>query len=220
MCNDNTYINNLFCIGGIFMFIYIEGMDLSGKTTLANNLRSSLSGEWSIQSNALTNDNQVWLLADQARKNQSLDEDIIGYLYSIAMMVDVRNFNLTNYSNLIQDSTIAIRSLAYHSILGTSTVLEQLKDSVNKIPTPDLTIYLLADIKTRAARLRQREVDNPEEIAQDDLMVIKDPERFSKMEEKLFMFTNEYFSPMIIDTSHMTKSDVCALVLDEIRRIM
>ena len=51
------------------MFIYIEGMDLSGKTTLANNLRSSLSGEWSIQSNALTNDNQVWLLADQARKN-------------------------------------------------------------------------------------------------------------------------------------------------------
>lgn len=201
------------------MFIYIEGMDLSGKTTLANNLRSSLSGEWTVQSNALTKDNHVWSLADTARKNQSLDEDIIGYLYSIAMMVDVRNFNLANYSNLIQDSTVAIRSLAYHSILRTPTVLEQLKDSVSKIPAPDLTIYLLADMETRVARLRQREVDNPEEVAQDDLMVINNPGRFARMEGMLRRFTTEYFSPIIIDTSSMTKGDVCMLVLDEIRRI-
>ena len=202
------------------MFVYIEGMDLSGKTTLASNLSSNLSGEWTVQSNALTRNNQVWLLADAARKNQSLDEDIIGYLYSIAMMIDVRNFNLTNYNNLIQDSTVAIRSLAYHSILGTPTVLKQLKASVSKIPAPDLTFYLLADMKTRVARLRQREVDNPEEVAQDDLMVINNPRRFTRMERMLLKFTTEYFRPIIIDTSYMTKDDVCTLALDEIRRIM
>lgn len=201
------------------MFVYIEGMDLSGKTTLASNLSNNLSGEWTVQSNALTRDNQVWLLAEAARKNQSLDEDIIGYLYSIAMMVDVRNFNLTNYNNLIQDSTVAIRSLAYHSILGTPTVLEQLKASVSKIPAPDMTFYLLADMKTRVARLRQREVDNPKEVAQDDLMVINNPRRFVRMERMLFEFTTEYFRPIIIDTSSMTKDDVCALALDKIRRI-
>lgn len=208
-----------FCIGGIFMFIYIEGMDLSGKTTLANNLSSRLKGEWIIQSNALTKNNTVWTLADSARKNQSLDEDIIGYLYSIAMMVDVRNFNLTRYGNLIQDSTIAIRSLAYHSVLRTPTLPEQLKRSVSRIPAPDLTIYLMADIKTRINRLRQREIDNPEEVAPDDLMVINNPERFTKMEKMLLKFTTRYFSPIIIDTSFMTKDDVCELAINEIRKV-
>lgn len=201
------------------MFIYIEGMDLSGKTTLANNLSSRLKGEWIIQSNALTKNNNVWTLADSARKNQSLDEDIIGYLYSIAMMVDVRNFNLTRYSNLIQDSTIAIRSLAYHSVLRTPTLPEQLKKSVSRIPAPDLTIYLMADIKTRITRLRQREIDNPEEVAPDDLMVINNPERFTKMEKMLLKFTTRYFSPIIIDTSSITKDDVCELAINEIRKV-
>ena len=32
------------------MFIYIEGMDLSGKTTLANNLKDILGNDWIVQS--------------------------------------------------------------------------------------------------------------------------------------------------------------------------
>lgn len=201
------------------MFIYIEGMDLSGKTTLANNLQKTLGIDWVVQSNTLTKDNPVWLLADTVRKSQSLDEDIIGYLYSIAMMVDVRCFKLVNNYNLIQDSTVAIRSLAYHSVLGTPIVLDQLRQSVGEISKPDLTFYLSADISTRIKRLHQREKDNPEEVAPDDLMVIENPERFIRTEKLLRNFTIEYFNPIIIDTTVMTKVDVCTLVLNEIRRI-
>lgn len=200
------------------MFIYIEGMDLSGKTTLANNLRNKLGDDWIIQSNALISNNPVWSLADESRKKQSLDEDIIGYLYSIAMMIDVRRFILPNNHNIVQDSIVAIRSLAYHSILGTPTVLGQLKKSVSKIPSPNLTFYLSADLDTRISRLHQRELENPKDVAPDDLMIINNPERFIKMEKMLHMFTTKYFRPIVVETSSMTKMEVCMLAIEEIRR--
>lgn len=200
------------------MFIYIEGMDLSGKTTLANNLKDILGDDWIVQSNALTKNNPVWLLADVSRKNRSLDEDIVGYLYSIATMIDVRRFILPNGFNVIQDSTVVMRSLAYHSILGTPTILEQLKESVSRIPSPDFTFYLSADLDARVSRLHQRELENPEDIAPDDLMIINNPERFIEMERMLCIFVTEYFKPKIIETSSMTKEEVCAFVLKEIGR--
>lgn len=47
------------------MFVYVEGMDLAGKTILAENLKKNLGNDWLIRSKSLVKFNPIKELADQ-----------------------------------------------------------------------------------------------------------------------------------------------------------
>lgn len=194
-------------------YLHIEGMDLSGKTTLAGNYADASPLEWQLNSNALGPDNPIWELADDLRKKDAYDAEIVGNVYVAGLMADIRTFQPPQM-NTIQDSTVALRSLAYHVVRGTPRLADALQDLIKEHPRFDASFYLAASMEARMRRLDQRMREHPEEVAPDDLMVVRNPERFMAMEGVLREWSAKIFNSVVIDTTSMTPE----MVLDEVNR--
>lgn len=194
-------------------YLHIEGMDLSGKTTLAHNYAAASPQEWQVNSNALGPGNPIWELADDLRKKDEYDAEIVGNVYVAGLMADIRSFREPNI-NTIQDSTVALRSLAYHVVRGTPRLADALQDLIKEHPRFDASFYLAASMEARMRRLDQRMREHPEEVAPDDLMVVRSPERFMAMEGVLREWSTKIFDSVVIDTTGMTPQ----MVLEEVNR--
>lgn len=196
------------------MFVYVEGMDLAGKTILAENLKKNLGNDWLIRSKSLVKFNPIKELADQLGAKKEINDEIAGWLYLSASMMDIcKSPSSINQLNIIQDSLTIMKSLAYHTVFKNYAIVDQLKKYATKIAAPNLSVYLTADIKTRERRLMKRMSDAPNTITENDLMVVKNPQAFLEMEKILLKLTTEYFSPLVIDTSSHTEKHICDIVL-------
>ena len=191
-------------------YLHIEGMDLSGKTTLAHNYAEASPLDWEVNSNALGQGNPIWELADDLRKKDAYDAEIVGNVYVAGLMADIRGFELK--TNTIQDSTVALRSLAYHTVRETPRLGDALRDLIKEHPHFNGSFYLAASMDARKARLQQRMRDNPEEVAPDDLMVLRSPEKFMAMEGVLREWSTKIFGSVVIDTTNMNSEMVLAEV--------
>ncbi len=57
---------------------------------------------------------------------------------------------------------------------------------------------------------------NPEEVAPDDLMVLRKPEKFMAMESCLVDLAQKAFHATVIDTTELTPAEVCGRIMDEV----
>lgn len=197
------------------MHIHIEGMDLAGKTTCAQGLAASYGGEWNIRQNSLSDDNPIYQLADKLRKLDAYTPAIVGHLYVVALMADIHGFQSPQI-NTIQDSTVLLRSLAYHTVSGNTEITEALGKVLRTHPDFDHTFILTASLEARRERLEKRQREQPDEVAPDDLMVIKRPEKFLAMEKQLVELAQTRFRSTLIDTTYMTPK----MVVDNVRAIL
>lgn len=79
-------------------------------------------------------------------------------------------------------------------------------------PRFDCSLVLTASIEKRQERLLERQRLNPEEVAEDDLMVLKNPKVFLLMEHYLVEFSSEFFGSVILDTTNLSKEEVVLAV--------
>jgi hypothetical protein len=55
--------------------------------------------------------------------------------------------------------------------------------------------------------------ENPDEVAPDDLMVLRKPEKFMAMERVLVELATTAFDATVIDTSRLSADEVCGQVI-------
>lgn len=197
-------------------YIHIEGMDLAGKTTASRNLVTALGGDCRVRHNSLCSSNPVYELADGLRKEDRLGAGSLGYLYVAALAYDLE-FYVPPCTHTIQDSTILLRSLAYHTVARTPFVVDGLKAMVPRHPRFTRSFILTASLKVRQQRLEWRQQRHSEEIAPDDLMILRAPDKFLSMEKALMCLAQEHFSAVVIDTSEMSGQDVVESILSAAR---
>ena len=165
-------------------YIHIEGMDLAGKTTAIQNFIKRTGREWDVRRNSIVPDNPMYLLADSLRRADAYDAEVLGNLYVAALMGDIRTFEWPN-KDTIQDSTILLRSIAFHTVKGTPRVVEVLQELAPQHPIFDASFVFTADIETRLRRLQSRMDNQPEQISPEDLLVRDKPRKFMAMETAL-----------------------------------
>lgn len=187
-------------------FIHLEGLDLAGKSSLAHYIKDNSKYSWKINNNQLTSKNIIYEFTNQLGKEEMYDDEIYGYLYSIALMADIKKFNQTE--NIIQDSTLLLRSLNYHTNCGNSKIVNILLDLIEKHPKPDASIYLTANIETRIKRLQKVMKDNPNGVSKNDMLILNDPNEFITRDKKLQLLSQKYFGSVIIDTSYLTYEEI------------
>jgi deoxyguanosine kinase len=147
-----------------FPFIAIEGVIGVGKTTLARMLAPELGGEALLEvfeENPFLSD----FYADRARYAFQTQ---IFFLLSRYRQQHQAVPNALTHGPLFSDYTFAKDSLFAHLNLSGDelTVYEKLHSALaEKIPTPDLLIYLRADLDTLMARIAMR--DRPYERGMD-----------------------------------------------------
>jgi len=184
-------------------YIHIDGMDLAGKTTATQNIVRITNNEWNSRRNSLSGENPMYILADSLRLANAYDAETLGNLYVAALMGDIRSFKWPE-KNTIQDSTIILRSLAYHTVRGTPRISEVLIDLLPEHPKFDASYVLTASLEERAKRLQKRIEQAPQEVADDDLMVLKKPDKFLAMETCLIDLAKQAFHSIVIDTTILT----------------
>lgn len=186
-------------------------MDLAGKTTATQNFIKSTGSEWEIRRNSLTRENPIHLLADSLRKTEVYDAEVLGNLYVAALMADIRSFQWPD-RDTIQDSTIILRSIAFHTVRGTPRIREVLLDLLPEHPKFDASFVFTASIEERVKRLQQRIAMAPHEVSAEDMMVVNKPEKFVAMEAALIDTSRMAFHSVIVDTSSLTPDMVVGVI--------
>jgi len=194
-------------------YLHFEGMDLAGKTTATQNFIKSTDSEWAIRRNSLSRENPIHILADSLRKAEVYDAEVLGNLYVAALMADIRSFQWPD-KNTIQDSTIILRSIAFHTVRGTPRIREVLLDLLPEHPKFDSSFVFTASIEERVKRLQQRMAVAPHEVSEEDMMVINKPEKFMAMEAALIDTSRMVFHSVIVDTSTLTPDMVVGVIND------
>lgn len=193
-------------------FLHIEGMDLAGKSTVSNKIANNSVLEWVINDKKLNQSNQLYDWALEQGKKGIYSSDTLGYLYLAALMEDLRTFK--HETNIIQDSTLLLRSLNYYKTLGKNDDLVRAFASLaTKHPKPNKSFYLTADINTRRSRLENRILSAPKKITKIDMLIKNDAKKFIWVDKSLMDLSVKYFNSYIIDTSKMSETEVVEKIM-------
>lgn len=189
--------------------ILIEGLDLAGKSTACAGLLGETPERFNFRRNSLSDCNPVYDFADTLRRQGSYDGDVLGPIYLSAVELDLQR-PADDRPDLLQDSLVTLRSYAHYRARGHRELAKSFRAllSDSRHPTYDAAIVLTADICARRDRLTMRQRKNPEEVANDDLLVLHDPELFLSMERHLVAEARCRFGADVIDTTHMTPDEV------------
>lgn len=197
------------------MYLHFEGLDLAGKSTLCKRLKE----KWPVEQtrhNSISDGNILYEKANELRKKDSLDSELLGWLYYAAMILDLEKFSKSE-GRIIQDSTILLRSLAFHLGHKTPVLPEFLIKALDKHPRFDYSFVLVASRECRLKRLEKRREN---QLGPEDFIVRDNPDLFYKMESILVDYSIKYFNAKVIDTSDLEYPDKSDSIIESIIKVV
>lgn len=192
-------------------YLHIEGMDLAGKSSVCRRFGQGAGQPLLLRRNALSGDNPIFDLADRLRREDAFGTATLGHLFAAALMADLERFEWP-IRPALQDSTVLLRSLAFHTVAGTPHLRDILEALLAKHPRFDASFVLTASHARRLERLEARRIAAPDEIAADDLLVVRQPALFFAMEDCLIDLAQRHFGATVIDTSDRSIEDVVSAI--------
>lgn len=193
--------------------IHIEGMDLAGKSTATAALGKRFDA--SVRHNSLVPANKIYDLADRLRRAGDVGPAPLGHLYVASLAQDLELLRPVSEA-VVQDSTILLRSAAFYRVLGNLRLVRDLTAMVKAHPRFRVSIVLTASIEARVERLKMRARLRPEEVAPDDLAVLRSPHNFLAMESALIEYATTWFDAHVIDTSNLNPTEVVNRIMHHV----
>jgi thymidylate kinase len=191
--------------------VLIEGLDLAGKSTLVRAVQAELVRKgmpFRAARNALCPDNPLATVADELRRDPLAGGLETGALFLAAHLWDARNFRPPSPGTLHLQDSCWLRTLAYHRLSGTPGVPDLLAAEAVHFPRFDAAVYLTAEIDVRQQRLEARLRESPEEVSGFDWAVVRDPERFCRMDAVLQEAVVQLTGATILDTTKLAPPEV------------
>ena len=192
-------------------YLHIEGMDLAGKTTIANIIANQSGVDWKIYNNCLSQNNPIQQFIKEIKAQRIYDEEIYGYLHYVTMMADIKYFELKG--NIIQDSMLLLRSIIFNKEKKYNDVVHLLEELVPKHPIPNTSVYLTANIDLRKKRVLKRIESNPNQVTKNDILILDNPKQFEKRNVGLMELSQKYFNSIVLDTSEMTETETANYII-------
>lgn len=192
-------------------YLHIEGMDLAGKSTIANIITRQSGVDWKIYNNCLSQNNPIQQFEKQMRNQKIYDDEIYGYLHYVTLLADIKYFDLKE--NIIQDSMLLLRSINYHKEKNNNDLVQLFEELVPKHPIPNTSVYLTANIDSRKKRLLKRIESNSKQLTKNDILILNDSEKFEKRDIGLMELSQTYFNSIVLDTSSMTEAETADYIM-------
>lgn len=193
------------------MRILFEGLDLAGKSTVCRRFVQQAAGTWTIRRNAMAKENRVQAFADELRKADALEDEALGWLYLAALRADIALLaqEPPDSGNIVQDSTILVRSLAHHTARNRTHLVDEFRSLKGFLPRFDHVFLCVADRDTRLRRLQKR---RKTELSPEDFLVRDDYGRFQQMEQVVADFITGELGGTLIDTSGLENEERLSMV--------
>lgn len=192
--------------------ILIEGMDLSGKTTITKYL-SELMNIDRIQTRTLSDDSAIYDFTVAQSKKGKLHPDLINKLYTLAIYEDLYNYKPKEDCIILQDSYFALRSYALMQRKYPETLAKEVHKLLQLFPKPELAFYLTASTEERLRRNEKR--DKP--MAYMEKLLISNPKEFETIERNLRDITVSLFDAEIINTQDKKPNEIALYIGSKIQ---
>ena len=191
--------------------LHIEGLDLAGKSTICRTLRDRWNAEMRTNSILPPGTNSIHTEAERLRKADAFPAAPLGGLYYGALLRDLELYRPPT-GLVVQDSSIILRSIAFHSVFGDPALADAFRALLPRHPRFGATIVVWASDNVRRMRLEgrcSRHNDNPE-----DFLIVRDPNGFQRMQDILFETAEREFGATFVDTSFLERDGEKARVAD------
>ena len=192
--------------------ILIEGLDLTGKSTLCQGLLPQI-GELGLTAyvshNKLSGENSIGRRAEELAMGALATKSEIQNLFFESHVHDAVHFNeLENDVVHIQDSSW-LRTVSYNIMTGTPLKQEQVNHLFKLHPSFGTVIYLASDLDTKIDRLLLREAEDPRMNSWGDKLCKTNPDFVVQHDKLLEEITHEFYPHVdYIDTTEMNKNDM------------
>ena len=153
--------------------ILIEGMDLSGKSTITADINSLINIK-RIKQRTLSEQTSIYDFTVAQSKLGNLSQELISKLYCLAINEDLENYKITESGIILQDSYFALRSYALACQNKNFSLSDEIYSLLKKFPKPELSFYLTATTEERIKRNLNR--DKP--MAYMEKMLMSNPKKF------------------------------------------
>lgn len=192
--------------------ILIEGMDLSGKTTITKYLSEILKFD-KIQERTLSDDTAIYDFTVAQSKKGKLHQDLINKLYTLAISEDLYNYNPNENSLILQDSYFALKSYALMKQKYPHTLAKEVYTLLQLFPKPELTFYLTVSTEERIRRNERRK----KTMAYMEKLLISNPKEFETIEKNLRNITTSLFDAEIINTENKKPNEIALYIGNKIK---
>lgn len=192
--------------------ILIEGMDLSGKTTITKYLSEILKVD-KIQQRTLSDDTAIYDFTVAQSKKGKLHQDLINKLYTLAISEDLYNYKPKENSLILQDSYFALRSYALMKQKYPNTLSKEVYKLLQLFPKPELTFYLTASTEERVRRNEKR--NKP--MAYMEKLLMSNPKEFETIEKNLRDITTSLFDAEVINTEDKKPNEIALYIGSKIQ---
>lgn len=198
-------------------YVLFEGLDLAGKSTAVHDFVAASEIDWLIRQKTVTDSNIIRELGASLKRDTTISDATRGWLYYASFRADLETMVLPTVPT-IQESVTAIRSIAFHAVLGDRDLAEEFRKSIDKLDIFSNAFILTASIKARQLRLEQRMHTNPEMVSPLDLVVRDQPDKFKRMEEEMIDAVMRV-SPeaVVIDTSITPRNEVVDIISERVK---
>lgn len=194
--------------------ILIEGMDLSGKTTITKYLSEILDID-KIQQRTLSDSSAIYDFTVAQSKKGQLHTDLINKLYTLAISEDLYNYKPKEDSIILQDSYFALRSYALMRQKYPDTLANDVYKLLQLFPKPELAFYLTASTEERIKRNEKR--DKP--MAYMEKLLMSNPKEFEAIEKNLRDITTSLFDAEIINTQDKKTNEIALYIGNKIKEL-
>ncbi len=194
--------------------ILIEGMDLSGKTTITKYLSEILDID-KIQQRTLSDSSAIYDFTVAQSKKGQLHTDLINKLYTLAISEDLYNYKPKEDSIILQDSYFALRSYALMRQKYPDTLANDVYKLLQLFPKPELAFYLTASTEERIKRNEKR--DKP--MAYMEKLLMSNPKEFEAIEKNLRDITTSLFDAEIINTQDKKPNEIALYIGNKIKEL-
>ena len=194
--------------------ILIEGMDLSGKTTITRYLSGILEID-KIQERTLSDSSAIYDFTVAQSKKGELHQDLINRLYTLAISEDLYNYKPRDNCIVLQDSYFALRSYALMKEKYPNTLAKEVYKLLQLFPKPEQGFYLTASTEERLRRNKQR--DKP--MAYMEKLLVSNPTEFEAIEKNLRDITTSLFGVEVINTDGKNPNEIALYIGRKIQEI-
>lgn len=194
--------------------VLIDGMDLSGKTTISNDLNSTIDIK-RIKQRTLSDQTPIYDFTVAQSKLGNMSQESISKLYCLAVREDLENYEVSKSGIIIQDSYFALKSYALALENNNDILAQELYDLLKSFPKPELSFYLTATMEERIRRNLQRS----KPMAYMEKLLMLNPEKFQNIEKHLKKGAVELFDTEIIDTTDVSRDEVASYISEKIKNI-
>ena len=191
--------------------IYVEGLDLAGKSTVCRLLHDKLGAE--MRSKSLITDNLLCQQARMYRQTDILNSEVIGWFYYGALAADLLRYRRPEQL-VIQDSTILVRSLALHRVMQHHRLADHFEAMLELHPRFEVAVVLTASQEVRLKRFEGRIGRGND--SRGDYLIRTDPELFWKIESLIQTIMTTHFNAVVIDSSTLEQDGEKDRITDQI----